>query len=229
MKVYAIIVAAGDGKRMGSKVKKPYLELLGRPLLFYALKNIIDSPLITGIVLVVGNGLVDYCQHEVVEAYGLVDSILSVVEGGVERQDSVYHGLKALPKDTEMVMIHDGVRPFVSCKIIKETIAAASKYGAAITGVKVKDTIKMVDESHRVMQTVNRNGLWAVQTPQVFKANLLKDCYNKAMNKGFYGTDDASIVEWAGFDVKIVEGEYENIKITTPFDMMMAEAMIKKK
>ncbi|MBI4778656.1 2-C-methyl-D-erythritol 4-phosphate cytidylyltransferase [Candidatus Desantisbacteria bacterium] len=226
MKVYAIIVAAGDGKRMGSKVKKPYLELLGHPLLFYALRNISNSPLITGIVLVAGNGLVDYCRHEVVEAYGL-DRVLSVVEGGVKRQDSVYHGLKALPEDAEMVMIHDGVRPFVSCKIIEETIAAAGKYGAAITGVRVKDTIKMIDESHKVMQTVNRAGLWAVQTPQVFKAKLLRDCYDKAMDKGFYGTDDASVIEWAGFEVKIVEGEYENIKITTPFDMIVAEAMIK--
>ncbi len=228
MRVYAIIVAAGDGKRMGSKVKKPYLELAGRPLLFYALKNITGSPLVTGTILVAGNGLVDYCQHEVVEAYGF-DRVLSVVEGGAQRQDSVYHGLKALPIDAEMVVIHDGVRPFVSPNVIEETIAAAVEYGAAITGVRVKDTIKMVDDSHRVMQTVNRNGLWAVQTPQVFKAKLLRDCYDKAMNKGFYGTDDASIVEWAGgFEVRIVEGEYENIKITTPFDMVMAEAMMDK-
>jgi 2-C-methyl-D-erythritol 4-phosphate cytidylyltransferase len=227
MKVYAIVVAAGDGKRMGSKVKKPYIELAGRPLLFYALKNIIDSSLITGIVLVAGNGLVDYCQQNIVEAYGL-DSVLSVVEGGAQRQDSVCCGLKVLPSDAEMIMIHDGVRPFVSCRIIKETIAAAIEYGAAITGVRVKDTIKMVDESYRIMQTVDRNGLWAVQTPQVFKAKLLRDCYDKAMYRGFYGTDDASVIEWAGFEVKIIEGEYENIKITTPFDMIVAEAMIKK-
>ncbi|MDI6781173.1 MAG: 2-C-methyl-D-erythritol 4-phosphate cytidylyltransferase [bacterium] len=228
MKVYAIIVAAGDGKRMGSKVKKPYLELAGRPLLFYALRNIIDSSLITGTILVAGNGLVDYCQKKIVEAYGF-NRILSVVEGGDQRQDSVYQGLKALPEDAEIVVIHDGVRPFVSGKIIKETITAAIEYGAAITGVRVKDTIKMIDESHRVIQTVNRDGLWAVQTPQVFMAKLLRDCYDKAVSKGFYGTDDASIVEWAGgFEVRIVEGEYENIKITTPFDMMVAEVMMEK-
>ncbi|MFH1860507.1 MAG: 2-C-methyl-D-erythritol 4-phosphate cytidylyltransferase [bacterium] len=226
-KIYAIIVAAGDGKRMGSKVKKPYLDLAGRPLLFYTLRNIIGFPLISGIVLVVGGGLIDYCQHEVVEAF-MIDGVVNIIEGGAERQDSVYHGLKALPEDADLVMIHDGVRPFVSCKIIEETIAAAVEYGAAITGVRVKDTIKLVDESHRVVQTVNRTGLWAVQTPQVFKAKLLRDCYDKAMDKGFYGTDDASIVEWAGFEVKIVEGEYENIKITTPFDLMVAEAMMEK-
>ncbi len=227
MRVYSIVVAAGDGKRMGGKVKKPYLELAGHPLLFYALRNISSSPLITGTVLVAGNGLVDYCQQEIVEAYGF-NRVLSVVEGGSQRQDSVYHGLKALPEDAEMVVIHDGVRPFVSGKIIEDTIAAAIEYEAVITGVRVKDTIKTVDESQRVMQTINRDGLWAVQTPQVFKAKLLRDCYDKAMDKGFYGTDDASIVEWAGFTVRIVEGEYENIKITTPFDMMMAEVMMEK-
>lgn len=227
MKIYAVIVAAGDGKRMGSEVKKPYLELASRPILFHTLRNIISSPLISGIILVVGKGLVDYCRHEVVEAF-MIKGVINIIEGGDERQDSVYHGLKALPEDTELVMIHDGVRPFVSCKMIEETIAAATEYGAAVTGVKVKDTIKTVDESNRVIQTVNRTGLWAVQTPQVFKAKLLRDCYDTAINKGFYGTDDASIVEWAGLEVMIVEGEYENIKITTPFDLMVAEAMIER-
>ena len=227
MKIYAVIVAAGDGKRMGSKVKKPYLELASRPILFHTLRNISSSPLISGIILVVGKGLVDYCRHEVVEAF-MIKGVINIIEGGDERQDSVYHGLKALPEDTELVMIHDGVRPFVSCKMIEETIAAATEYGAAVTGVKVKDTIKTVDESNRVIQTVNRTGLWAVQTPQVFKAKLLRDCYDTAINKGFYGTDDASIVEWAGLEVMIVEGEYENIKITTPFDLMVAEAMIER-
>ncbi|MFH1897435.1 MAG: 2-C-methyl-D-erythritol 4-phosphate cytidylyltransferase [Candidatus Desantisbacteria bacterium] len=225
MKVYAIVVAAGDGKRMGSKVQKPYLEILKRPLLFYTLKNIADSPLIDGIILVVGKGLVDYCWHEVVSAYN-ISGVKAVIEGGGERQDSVYHGLKTLPDDTDIVLIHDGVRPFVSPRVIEETITAAMEYGAAVTGVRVKDTIKMVDESCMVMQTLNRSVLWAVQTPQVFKAELLKDCYDKARNEGFYGTDDASIVEWAGFEVRIVEGEDKNIKITTPFDLMMAEAMI---
>lgn len=227
MKIYAVIVAAGDGKRMGSEVKKPYLELASRPILFHTLRNISSSPLISGIILVVGKGLVDYCRHEVVEAF-MIKGVINIIEGGDERQDSVYHGLKALPEDTELVMIHDGVRPFVSCKMIEETIAAATEYGAAVTGVKVKDTIKTVDESNRVIQTVNRTGLWAVQTPQVFKAKLLRDCYDTAINKGFYGTDDASIVEWAGLEVMIVEGEYENIKITTPFDLMVAEAMIER-
>lgn len=226
MKVYAIVVAAGQGKRMGSKVQKPYLEILGRPLLFYTLKNITASPLINGVGLVVGNGMVDYSWQEIVKAYGL-DGVVDIVEGGIERQDSVYCGLKTLPEDTDIVLIHDGARPFISSIVIEKTVAAAMEYGAAITGVRVKDTIKMVDESYRVMQTLNRSMLWAVQTPQAFKAKLLRDCYDKAINEEFYGTDDASIVEWAGFEVRVVDGEDKNIKITTPFDLRMAEAMIR--
>jgi len=226
VKVYAIVVAAGQGKRMGSKVQKPYLEILGRPLLFYTLKNITASPLINGVGLVVGNGMVDYSWQEIVKAYGL-DGVVDIVEGGIERQDSVYCGLKTLPEDTDIVLIHDGARPFISSIVIEKTVAAAMEYGAAITGVRVKDTIKMVDESYRVMQTLNRSMLWAVQTPQAFKAKLLRDCYDKAINEEFYGTDDASIVEWAGFEVRVVDGEDKNIKITTPFDLRMAEAMIR--
>ncbi|OIP38491.1 2-C-methyl-D-erythritol 4-phosphate cytidylyltransferase [Candidatus Desantisbacteria bacterium CG2_30_40_21] len=226
MKVYAIVVAAGQGKRMGSKVQKPYLEILGRPLLFYTLKNITASPLINGVGLVVGNGMVDYSWQEIVKAYGL-DGVVDIVEGGIERQDSVYCGLKTLPEDTDIVLIHDGARPFISSIVIEKTVAAAMEYGAAITGVRVKDTIKMVDESYKVMQTLNRSMLWAVQTPQAFKAKLLRDCYDKAINEEFYGTDDASIVEWAGFEVRVVDGEDKNIKITTPFDLRMAEAMIR--
>jgi len=226
VKVYAIVVAAGQGKRMGSKVQKPYLEILGRPLLFYTLKNITASPLINGVGLVVGNGMVDYSWQEIVKAYGL-DGVVDIVEGGIERQDSVYCGLKTLPEDTDIVLIHDGARPFISSIVIEKTVAAAMEYGAAITGVRVKDTIKMVDESYKVMQTLNRSMLWAVQTPQAFKAKLLRDCYDKAINEEFYGTDDASIVEWAGFEVRVVDGEDKNIKITTPFDLRMAEAMIR--
>jgi len=226
VKVYAIVVAAGQGKRMGSKVQKPYLEILGRPLLFYTLKNITASPLINGVGWVVGNGMVDYSWQEIVKAYGL-DGVVDIVEGGIERQDSVYCGLKTLPEDTDIVLIHDGARPFISSIVIEKTVAAAMEYGAAITGVRVKDTIKMVDESYRVMQTLNRSMLWAVQTPQAFKAKLLRDCYDKAINEEFYGTDDASIVEWAGFEVRVVDGEDKNIKITTPFDLRMAEAMIR--
>ncbi|PIP39564.1 2-C-methyl-D-erythritol 4-phosphate cytidylyltransferase [Candidatus Desantisbacteria bacterium CG_4_9_14_3_um_filter_40_11] len=211
---------------MGSKVQKPYLEILGRPLLFYTLKNITASPLINGVGLVVGNGMVDYSWQEIVKAYGL-DGVVDIVEGGIERQDSVYCGLKTLPEDTDIVLIHDGARPFISSIVIEKTVAAAMEYGAAITGVRVKDTIKMVDESYKVMQTLNRSMLWAVQTPQAFKAKLLRDCYDKAINEEFYGTDDASIVEWAGFEVRVVDGEDKNIKITTPFDLRMAEAMIR--
>jgi len=226
VKVYAIVVAAGQGKRMGSKVQKPYLEILGRPLLFYTLKNITASPLINGVGLVVGNGMVDYSWQEIVKAYGL-DGVVDIVEGGIERQDSVYCGLKPLPEDTDIVLIHDDAKPFISSIVIEKTVAAAMEYGAAITGVRVKDTIKMVDESYKVMQTLNRSMLWAVQTPQAFKAKLLRDCYDKAINEEFYGTDDASIVEWAGFEVRVVDGEDKNIKITTPFDLRMAEAMIR--
>jgi 2-C-methyl-D-erythritol 4-phosphate cytidylyltransferase len=236
MNVYAIVVAAGEGRRMGGGVKKPYIKLCGYPVLLYALKKLILHPLINGVIVVVEQCMIEYCQNEVIKSYlgniEQVDKIKAVVSGGIRRQDSVYNGLKAIPEDVELVMIHDGVRPFISDRMIEETIKMMkdSKYDGVIVGVKVKDTIKVTnkDDSNVIDKTLDRDRLWSIQTPQVFKYNILRRCYDKWNKEEIYATDDACMVELAGGKIRIINGEYENIKITTPFDLSVAEVIIKK-
>ncbi|MTI80709.1 MAG: 2-C-methyl-D-erythritol 4-phosphate cytidylyltransferase [Firmicutes bacterium] len=226
-RVYAIIPAAGTGSRMATKTKKQYLELNGLPVLVHTLKVFEQCPLVEGIVLVTGEDELDWCQQEIVDKYG-IEKVLSVVPGGDHRQLSVYNGLKSLPAEKEdIVMVHDGARPLITNNEISNAASAAREKGAVVVAVPVKDTIKVVGEGQKVVDTPSRDSLWAVQTPQVFKYHVLMNAYVNAFKINFLGTDDASLVERMGQAVYLVTGSYQNIKITTPEDMLLAEAILK--
>ena len=227
MKTTAIVLAAGSGKRMNSKVHKQYLLLKGRPVLYYSLKAFEDSP-IDDIILVVGAGEIDFCRKEIVEQYGF-EKVRAIVEGGKERYHSVYEGLKAAGA-TDYVLIHDGARPFVSQPIIERTLEAVCEYKACVVGMPVKDTIKIVDEDTFAKETPNRSTVWMVQTPQAFSYSLIYDAYTRMLaDEDVAITDDAMVVErMTDYKVKLIEGSYQNIKITTPEDLDVAEKFFEK-
>ncbi len=228
MKTTAIVLAAGSGKRMNSKVHKQYLLLKGKPVLYYSLKAFEDSQ-IDDIILVVGAGEIEFCQKEIVEHFGF-QKVRAIVEGGKERYHSVYEGLKATG-ETDYVLIHDGARPFVSQSIIERTISAVCEYKACVVGMPVKDTIKIVDENTFAKETPNRSTVWMVQTPQAFSYPLIYDAYTKMLAREDAAiTDDAMVVErMTDYKVKLIEGSYQNIKITTPEDLDVAEKFFEKK
>jgi 2-C-methyl-D-erythritol 4-phosphate cytidylyltransferase len=223
IKAVAVIASAGTGSRLGTR-KKNYLEIAGRPVLAHTLYAFEKSPLVEGVVLVVPASDEDYCRREIVEKFGL-KKVFDVIAGGSERQDSVGCALKVLDRDWDVVVVHDGARPLVTAEIIDETIRAAFKEGAAITAVPLKDTVKEVTDG-TVKRTVAREGVRAVQTPQAFRFKLIKKAYEKAVDEGFMGTDDSSLVERLGEKVKVVDGSYENIKITTEEDILLAECLL---
>lgn len=222
-----IIVAAGKGSRMGTKESKQYLELGGKPILVHTLERFQQMPETHSIVLVVGSQEVGRCESYV-KHYGLT-KVIRILPGGQERQDSVYAGLKALPASVRVVLVHDGVRPFVRDKHIRACWQAAEQGGAAVLAVPVKDTIKVIDESGYIQSTPDRKSLWAIQTPQAFRRSLLEEAHDKAKLDDFIGTDDAMLVERLGARVRVVEGDYRNIKITTPEDLPWAECILQNK
>lgn len=227
----AIVLAAGRGKRMQSDIQKQYLLLKGKPLLYYALKTFQDS-FIDGIVLVTGAGEEAYCKREIVERYGFT-KVVSIVAGGEERYHSVANGLAAVSEEG-YVFIHDGARPFVKEEILRRAYDAVKEHKACVVGMPVKDTIKVADENQFAIQTPNRENLWQMQTPQVFTTELAKEAYSRLIageqeirKRGINVTDDAMVVEtFMKHPVKLVEGSYENIKITTPEDLRIAEAFL---
>lgn len=229
MKCTAIILAAGQGKRMKTKVQKQFLMLQGKPLLYYSLACFQKSDEIQEIVVVTGKESIDYCRNEIIEKYGFT-KVKCIKEGGKERYDSVYAGLEACSADTDYVFIHDGARPFVTEDIIKRTKEGAVTYQACIAGMPSKDTVKIVDENNMVSVTPERSKVWSVQTPQVFLYSLIKEAHDIARSISMQGiTDDAMVVEqYKNTPVHIVEGDYENIKITTPEDILMAEKILEK-
>jgi 2-C-methyl-D-erythritol 4-phosphate cytidylyltransferase len=223
--ISAVIVAAGKGSRMNANVSKPYLPLMDKPILIHTLECFERQNEIDEIVLVCGSQDVSLCK-ELIDTYSL-KKVKRIVPGGEERQDSVYKGLQNATG--EWVLIHDGVRPFISDRLILMLIREVQLKEAAILAVPVKDTVKVVDEQGSVVSTPLRKSLWAIQTPQAFRLSLLKKAYEHAAQIGFEGTDDASLVELMGLPVHIVHGDYENIKITTPEDLWIAEALIRKR
>lgn len=225
-KVVALIPCAGQGKRMGAGVSKPYLEVHGRPLLTYTLDVFEKHPLIDGIILVVESEAVSYCKEEIVSKYGY-KKVQAVVAGGKERQDSVMLGLACLENDTEWVLVHDGARPLINLDTITRAVNTAFVKKAVVVGVRVKDTIKIAAPDLTICATPDRQILWQIQTPQVFKRDILEQAYNQAASEKWIGTDDASFVERFGEKVYIVEGEYSNIKVTTPEDLIYLNAMLK--
>jgi 2-C-methyl-D-erythritol 4-phosphate cytidylyltransferase len=227
--VAAVVLAAGKGTRMESSVHKQYMELEGKPLIYYALKTFEESE-VEKVILVTGKGEMDYCQKEIVEKYGF-SKVTAVVEGGKERYHSVFAGLKAA-KGCEYVLIHDGARPCVTRQIIERSIDGAIQYGACVAGMPVKDTIKIADEQGYSSVTPDRSKLWMIQTPQSFEYQLVYDAYEKLLSDEKYQkgiTDDAMVVEsMTDYKVKLIFGDYGNIKVTTPEDMEIAEIMLRR-
>ena len=225
-KITAIVLAAGQGKRMGTRIAKQYLLLDGKPILYYALfafeKSAVDE-----IVLVVKDNEISFCKEEIIKKYGFT-KVTKIVAGGEERYHSVYQGLKA-SSDTDYVLIHDGARPFLSQDMISRTIETVKKEKACVVGMPVKDTIKIANEKLYATVTPNRKDVWMIQTPQAFSYDLILKAYEKIIDSDDdMVTDDAMVLEKAEhIPVKLVEGSYYNIKITTPEYMKIAELFVK--
>ena len=222
----AIILAAGLGKRMQAGQNKQFIELLGQSVLTHTINIFSSLAEVEKIVLVVRSGEEEICR-KMIPASALSKTVMTI--GGKERQDSVYNGLKAITWPSDYIIIHDGARPLITAETIRRTLKAAENCGSAICAVPVKDTIKQADENGRVLKTIPRQTLWAVQTPQIFQADLIRQAYENAYAQNYYGTDDASLVEYLNKPVEIVMGDYENIKLTTPEDIISAEQILQKR
>ncbi len=224
-KNYALIVAGGKGKRVGRDISKQFICINNKPIIWYTIKAFESCEHIDGIVVVISKDDMDYFNENVLEVYDF-KKILAVVEGGAERQDSVYNGLLMM-KDCDIVLIHDGARPFVSEKIINEGIEYAKSYGAAACGVMPKDTIKVKDSDDFSKETLQRDTLFAVQTPQCFEYNSIKKAHEFIRKENLMVTDDTMVIEKLGKRVYLYEGSYTNIKVTTPEDIEVAEIISK--
>jgi len=228
MTVRTIIVAGGAGKRMGGEQAKQYLLLGGIPILMRTIERFLSLTLPSQtIVLVVPPFDMDYVEREIISPAGLCD-VVKIVPGGEKRQDSVWNGLTMTGGDEDITLIHDGVRPFVTERIIMNTVEEAAKSGAAIAGIPVSDTVKRVNNAGTIFSTVDRSGMWLAQTPQAFQTHLIMKAYESAVREGYTGTDDASLVEKRGHTVTLVYGSRINIKITTPEDIRFGEWLLRQ-
>jgi 2-C-methyl-D-erythritol 4-phosphate cytidylyltransferase len=225
--ITAIVPAAGIGLRMGNTTPKPYLLLGGKPILAHTLGIFEKIKEIQEVILVVHPDELDYCQEKVISPYGF-KKVLRLVPGGKERQDSVYNALKALKDEDELeiILVHDGVRPFVTPEQVCRVIQAARSHGAAVLGLPAQDTLKIVSAEGQIRQTLERQDVWQIQTPQAFQAALLRRAFTEAYSRNFYGTDEASLVEQLQQPVVVVPGSPLNQKITTPEDLALAEAIM---
>ena len=232
----AIVLAAGQGKRMGTKVQKQFLDLCGKPVLWYSLQAFEMSAWVDEMILVTGDDLISYCKEEIVEKYGF-RKVRAVVAGGAERYHSVYRGLQAISDvEQRIVFIHDGARPFLTEEMIERAYKETLEHGACVVGMPVKDTIKIADKNGFIRETPKRSLVWQIQTPQVFDAELIVPAYRQViereqelLDKGVQITDDAMVVEtMCAHPVKLVQGSYENMKLTTPEDLKVAEAFLNK-
>lgn len=227
MKNTAIVLAAGQGKRMHTKIQKQFLEIRGYPVLYYSLRCFQESPLIEDIILVTGEDSVFYCQKEIVEKYGFT-KVAKVIPGGKERYDSVYQGLFAC-ENSDYVLIHDGARPFITEEILERGLEGAKETGACAVGMPSKDTVKIADESGFIAETPDRSRVWLIQTPQIFQYKLIRNAHESIRTRDMSNvTDDAMVVEQeTGVKVCLAEGSYQNIKITTPEDLEIAEMFLR--
>ena len=220
-----VIVAAGTGSRMNMRINKQFIKLEGKEIIAYTIEKFYNNSNIEDIVVVVKEDESEFFKKEILDKYNFKN--VKIAYGGKERQDSVYNGLKLLDEKCDVVLIHDGARPFVSDKIIDKSIEEAKEHKAIVVGVPVKDTIKVIDNDKNIVDTPNRSVLWAVQTPQTFDYNILIDAYKDAFKNKFYGTDDAMLVERIGYKVKMLEGSYNNIKITTQEDLNIGSQILR--
>ncbi len=225
MNVHALVPAAGNGRRIGGDTKKQYLELGERPVLAQTLVRLAAQPQIVSIHLIVPEADIAFCRAELVDLYRL-EKISGVVAGGAERQDSVRKGLEACGAESQdVILVHDGVRPFFPKDQIGPLIQLAATKGAALLAVPAQDTIKEVFDGE-VRATLDRRLLWQVQTPQAFRFDRLFEAHQRAHAAGYIGTDDASLIEWCGWPIAVLTGHPYNLKITTPADLALARALL---
>jgi 2-C-methyl-D-erythritol 4-phosphate cytidylyltransferase len=223
--VVALVPAAGRGLRMGGSVPKQFLSIGGEPLIVQSLRILQAAPVVGQIILAVPSADIEYCEKEIVSRHRFT-KVTKVIAGGAERQDSVRHALAQVSSDTDIVLIHDAVRPFVTQRMVEEVVAAARKEGAAIIALPMRDTVKQVRTDGIIERTVDRAPLWLAQTPQAFRWDWIETAHRKAYAEGVRATDDAFLVEWLGYSVAVVEGSGENIKVTRPEDMVIGEAIL---
>lgn len=210
---------------MGGCIPKQYLLLSGLPVLVRALRPFQDSPSINEIIIAIPEEDIEPVKKNILERYRL-SKVNHVIAGGKERQDSIRNALACIDDETEIIVIHDGVRPLVTTDMIELVIDRAGKLGAVTTGIEVRDTVKRVDKTGKIEETLSRDGLWLTQTPQAFKREVIMAAYRAAYEEGFYGTDDASLVEKAGIPVWMIPGDRENLKVTTQEDMILCELIL---
>lgn len=227
LKTAAVLLAAGQGRRMNNPIPKQYLLLKEKPVLYYSLKTLEES-MLDEIILITNANDIEYCKNEIIDRYQF-QKVKKIICGGKERYYSVYNGLNEL-KEVDYVWIHDGARPFLTNQMILDTFQAVQQYRACVIGMPVKDTIKIVNENKIIQETPPRETIWSVQTPQVFEFSLIKKAYDKFIKEKketLQITDDAMLVEqMTNCDVKLVQGDYHNIKITTPEDLIIAETFL---
>lgn len=225
MKATVIVPAAGRGRRMGEEVNKQYLQLQSKPVLAYTLSACFAAKCFQTVIVVVTPGEEEIFHRDVLLPWFPTQDIM-VISGGKERQDSIYNALNAVPLDTEFVCIHDGARPLIKPALFQRCLETAMKHGAAIAAVPVKDTIKVTNDEGIVTETPPRQTLWSVQTPQVFRRDWLQDVYKRAYQDNYYATDDAGLLERYGYSVRVIMGDYENLKVTTPEDLLLVAALL---
>lgn len=227
LKTAAVLLAAGQGRRMNNPIPKQYLLLKEKPVLYYSLKTLEES-MLDEIILITNANDIEYCKNEIIDRYQF-QKVKKIICGGKERYYSVYNGLNEL-KEVDYVWIHDGARPFLTNQMILDTFQAVQQYRACVIGMPVKDTIKIVNENKIIQETPPRETIWSVQTPQVFEFSLIKKAYDKFIKEKketLQITDDAMLVEqMTNCDVKLVQGDYHNIKITTSEDLIIAETFL---
>ena len=220
-----VIVSAGRGSRMKADINKQFLKLQNKEVIAHTIDKFYNNENIGEIIVVVREDEAEFFKINIIEKYGYKN--IKIAFGGSERQDSVYNGLKMVDENCKIVLIHDGARPFVNNETIDSAIESAKENKCVIVGVPVKDTIKVIDENNNVCDTPDRSTLWSIQTPQVFDYSLIMKAHEKAREDNYYGTDDSMLMEYFGQKVKVVEGSYNNIKITTPEDLKIGEEILR--
>ena len=219
-----IIVAAGSGSRMNTNINKQFIKLNDKEIIAHTIEKFYNNKNINDIVIVIKEDEAEFFKKEILDKYRFKN--IKIAYGGKERQDSVYSGIKLLDKNCKYVLIHDGARPFVDEDIINRSLDEVKVFKSIVVGVPVKDTIKVVNNNNNVVDTPNRSTLWSVQTPQTFDYNIIKKAYEDAFDNNFYGTDDAMLVERIGYTIKMIYGSYNNIKVTTPEDIIIGTQII---
>jgi 2-C-methyl-D-erythritol 4-phosphate cytidylyltransferase len=227
--IAAVIPAAGSGLRMGGNLSKQFMDLGGKPILAVTLETFQSCPAVKKIFLVVPSKDVAFCRSEIVETYGF-DKVEKIVPGGPTRQQSVHHGIKATGGKYDFILIHDGVRPFATRKLVEKAIETALEHGASISALPAKETIKKVNEYGEVIMTHDRKTMWLVQTPQVFRYTDIMKAHKKAVEENnLNSTDDSLLIEGLGIRVRVIEGLEDNIKITSPHDLELARFILSRR